>query len=105
MDLEASEDYSLEEDLVKHGFKWSPVKKYFGRLGGIRSNPWGLTVSLLDRDRHTTKDPLSFVLLVTITDPKGTDVYTDIVQQLRDRFAFRNLPLRDSVRVQLGLDT
>lgn len=81
--LEKKWDEKFESAQVKSGFKWSPIKTYFGRLKGIRSNPWKLKVEVLSRQKDEDINQ-KFYLVVTIEDrSKEHDIYTEIINQLR----------------------
>lgn len=95
-----------EADLIKHGLKWSPVKVYHERFSqGILGDSWKLSVEPLVRSGERISGPQRFALVITISDPTGTkDVYSDVVRQLRQRFAFSDLSLTQRVRSTLGLE-
>lgn len=72
-----------EEDLVKNGDKWSPVKVYqksFPR--GVNIENWRLRIKVLDRDGYEASGvQIPFTLLLTIRDiDKEQPVYNEMVQ-------------------------
>lgn len=101
---EASWPGKYEKSRIEHGYKWSPVKVYRRRLPkGITGDHWCLSITPLVRSGEKTLPPQDFALIVTIADPDGQDVYTDIVQQLQARFPINDLALKQQVRVALSL--
>lgn len=91
---------AYEEDLVKHGFKWCPVKSYrrhFKR--GVGSDHWRLVVGLLHR-HDEPPSPQRFALVVSIAGDDGDPVYDDMVAALRI-YATQDLQLRASVRQRI----
>lgn len=83
------EDYALigsgfESDLVKQGFKWSPIKAYRrDRVRGITGEFWRLDLSVQYRADHRPLTPAKAVLIVTISDPgKELPVYNEMVVQM-----------------------
>lgn len=91
-----------EEDLVKYGFKWAPVKSYrreFHR--GVDSTNWRLVLELLHR-HDQTPSPQRFALIVTILGEDGDRVYDDLVLALR-AYQTQDLALRAEVRERIQL--
>lgn len=73
-----------EEDLVKHGFKWSPVKVYRREMPrGITGETWRLDLSVHHRNGHVPNHPQRAALIITISDPlKRARVYDEMVIQM-----------------------
>lgn len=89
-----------EEDLVKFGFKWSPVKSYRRSFKiGVSSQHWRLRVELLHR-HDSPQTPQRFALVITVAGDEGQPVYDDLVVALRTR-ATTDLQLRSSVRQRI----
>lgn len=78
-------DERYEKERVENGFKWSPVKSYYRNLKkGIEGENWRLYIECLSRSDEIV--PLySFVLIVTIKDPNGSDIYSDTIRLLHER--------------------
>jgi hypothetical protein len=77
------ESHLYEEDLVKHGDKWSPVKVYQKRFPkGIDIENWRLRVKVLDRDGYEAEGvQIPFTILLTIRDiDKKEPVYNEMVK-------------------------
>ncbi|MDP2571582.1 S8 family peptidase [Vibrio penaeicida] len=71
-----------EEDLVKNGDKWSPVKVYQKRFPrGIDIENWRLRVKILGRDGYEAEGvQVPFTILLTIRDiDKEQPVYNEMV--------------------------
>jgi hypothetical protein len=74
----------LEADLVKHGFKWSPLKLYHRRMHrGPADKPWRLTLELLNRSQHVLAAPQEVFVVITVRDPAGVaNVYDEFTQEM-----------------------
>ncbi len=93
---------ATEEELVKYGFKWSPIKSYRRELPrGVESTHWRLVLDLLHRH---DEPPASqrFALIVTLSGEEGDSVYDDLVQALR-AYQTQDLALRTEVRERIQL--
>ncbi|MFN2363276.1 MAG: S8 family peptidase [Halarsenatibacteraceae bacterium] len=97
--LEKSWDEKYERARVENGFKWSPIKSYYRNIPrGIKDNKWKLRVDFLNRNEDKTEKQ-RFVLIITIVDSEGEDIYSDVINQLRlNGFEFKNLSLSQQVR-------
>lgn len=97
--LEKNWDSKYEKERIQNGFKWSPIKSYYRKIPrGIKNQDWKLRVDFLNRNENNTAKQ-RFVLVITIIDPEGADIYTDVVNQLRQNaFTFNNLKLKQQVR-------
>lgn len=102
--LEKKWDEKYEASRVENGFKWNPIKSYNRKLlKGIKANPWRLKVDCCARLGEVYSGQ-KFVLLITITDPNGNDIYTEVVQMLRERgYLFNNLKLQNQIRQSIGI--
>lgn len=98
--LETKWDERFEAARVEHGFKWSPIKSYYRKLkNGIQvADGWKLRVDLTARNGiHIPSQ--EFVLIVTIKDPNGNDIYSEISAGLRERgYITNNLETRYQIR-------
>lgn len=81
--IEKKWDEKNEKVQVENGFKWNPLKTYFGKLRGIKSDTWKLKVDVLSRNDEELENQ-KFYLIVTIEDYKQEhDIYSEIVNKLR----------------------
>jgi serine protease AprX len=73
-----------EEDLLKGGFKWSPLKLYYRRFQrGPVGGTWRLTLEVLNRSEFTLNEWQDIILLITIRDPGGkAEVYNELVREM-----------------------
>jgi serine protease AprX len=89
-----------EEDLVKFGFKWCPVKNYRRVLKrGVTADYWRLRVELLHR-HDESQQPQRFALVVTVLGDAGQPVYDDMVKGLRI-YSTQDLQLKAAIRQRL----
>ncbi|MDE8227186.1 S8 family peptidase [Erysipelothrix rhusiopathiae] len=98
--LECNWDEKFETSRVENGFKWSPIKSYYRKLkkGIKQKDGWKIRVNMNARN-NTFVANQEFVLIVTITDPDGNDIYTEIVNALREQgYATNNLETKQQVR-------
>lgn len=93
--------YGYEEDLVKDGLKWSPVKMYKRKISqGIADNPWKLRLDLQGRSNEALEEQ-DFALIISIKDPEGVkEVYNDVAAQIEQRFTYENLNV-NTIRTSL----
>jgi serine protease AprX len=69
-----------ERELVRNGFKWSPVKVYRRRLSRVTAETWRLTVSAEFRKEFRGERVVRPALVITISDPEGRlPVYDEVV--------------------------
>ena len=101
--LEKKWDKKYEASRVENGFKWNPIKSYSRSLKkGIKEMPWRLKVDCCARLGENYSGQ-KFVLLVTITDPNNHDIYSEVIQMLRERgFIYNNLKLQNQIRQSIG---
>ncbi len=91
---------AYEEELVKHGFKWCPVKSYRREFRkGVSADTWRLVVELLHRAGEAPS-PQPFALVVTVSGDDGQPVYDDMVTALRT-YATQDLALKATVRQRI----
>jgi len=98
--VEKNWDGKFEKAQVENGFKWSPVKSYYRKLSkGVRiGDGWKIRVDMNARNNLSVA-PQDFVLIVTIKDPNGNDIYTEVVNGLRENgYVTSNLETRYQVR-------
>lgn len=98
--LETRWDERFEAARVEHGFKWSPIKSYYRKLKkGIQiADGWKLRIDMTARNGMYVPSQ-EFVLIVTIKDPNGNDIYSEIATGLRERgYITNNLETRYQAR-------
>lgn len=98
--LETKWDERFEVARVEHGFKWSPIKSYYRKLKkGIKlADGWKLRIDMTARNGIYVPSQ-EFVLIVTIKDPNGNDIYSEIAIGLRERgYITNNLETRHQAR-------
>lgn len=94
-----------EEELIKNGYKWKPIKKYEGNFRGIKTDEWRIRVSMLLRDGISLDiAPLKFALIFTLSDPEGlTPVYDEVVIGLENENVITNpLKLRSEIQQRIN---
>jgi serine protease AprX len=99
--LESTWDQKFEKSQVENGFKWSPIKSYYRKISntGIKAEEgWKIRIDMTPRNGLSV--PVQeFVLIVTIKDPLDHDIYSEVVNGLRDRgYYTNNLETRQQVR-------
>lgn len=98
--LEAKWDEKFEAARVENGFKWSPVKSYYRKLSkGIKlADGWKIHIDMTARNGMYVPSQ-EFVLIITIKDPNGNDIYSEIATGLRERgYITNNLETRYQAR-------
>lgn len=98
--LEAKWDEKFEAARVENGFKWSPIKSYYRKLSkGIKiADGWKIRIDMTARNGMYIPSQ-EFVLIVTIKDPNGNDIYSEIATGLRERgYITNNLETRYQAR-------
>ncbi|MCK4796516.1 MAG: S8 family peptidase [Spirochaetes bacterium] len=94
----------FETELVEHGYKWKPIKKYEAIIKRIKAEDWRIRLRLLLRDGSDLGlKPIKFALVVTISDPEKTaPVYNEVVNGLRQRNVITNeIQLRSQIRQRI----
>jgi serine protease AprX len=102
--LEKKWDEKFEKAQVEHGFKWNPIKSYSRSINnGIALKPWRLMVDSVARLGENC-DGQEFVLFITISDPNHNDIYSEIIQALRERGYYHyDVKVHNKIRQTLGL--
>ncbi len=99
--LETTWDEKFEQSRVENGFKWSPIKSYYRKISdrGINAGEsWKIRIDMTPRNGLVVPAQ-EFVLIITIKDPKGHDIYSEVVNGLRERgYITNNLETRQQVR-------
>lgn len=98
--LESKWDEKFETARVEHGFKWSPIKSYYRKLSrGINlADGWKLRIDYTSRNRQNESSQ-EFVLIITIKDLNGNDIYSEITNGLRERgYITNNIETKYQVR-------
>ena len=98
--LEYTWDEKYEQARVENGFKWSPVKSYYRKIkNGIQiGDGWKIRLDMTTRNEATVPEQ-EFVLIITIKDSTGNDIYTEIVNELREKgYITNNLETRYQIR-------
>lgn len=90
-----------EQDLVEHGFKWSPVKVYRREIPkGVKGETWRLDLSVEHRSGHVSTTPQQAALIITVSDPlRKAPVYNEMVVQMNKLgWAASDLQIRPRLR-------
>lgn len=98
--LEAKWDEKFEAARVENGFKWSPIKSYYRKLRkGVKiGDGWKLRIDLTARSGMYVPSQ-EFVLIITIKDSNGNDIYSEIVNGLRERgYITNNIETKYQIR-------
>jgi hypothetical protein len=75
-----------ERELIRNGFKWSPVKVYRRRLNRVAVDTWRLTVAAEFRKDFMGSKSVKPALIITIADPGGQlPVYDEVVLAAQQR--------------------
>ena len=76
--LDCAWDEKYERERVESGFKWSPIKSYYRKLkrGIDVGEGWKIRIDMNQRN-ETSVPYQEFVLIVTIRDPDGNDIYSE----------------------------
>jgi serine protease AprX len=93
----------LEEQLVKEGQKWSPLKCYYRKFDrGPHKAKWRLHMELLNRLSVKCKEKQRVVLIVTVRDPAGQAfVYDAMVREMgRLKWAPQDLKIQSRARAR-----
>jgi hypothetical protein len=93
----------FERELIANGFKWSPVKVYRKNLQGIKYGPWRLVIDLTPRREEVKYEPQNFALVMSIIDPEGSDINSEMIAALQKKHIFEKLAIKTRSRVQIGL--
>ena len=96
-------NHRYEENLVKYGFKWSPVKAYRKSLVRISGEQWRLYVKMTDRKEFFSNEPQRIALVFTILDPERKQpVYDEIVRWMnRAGWITNDLRIKEKIQVRV----
>ncbi len=92
-----------ERSRITHGFKWNPIKSYYREIkNGISlADGWKIRIDAYERDYEQPRNH-EFVLLITIRGDKDKQVYTEVVNELREKgFITQNLQTKYQVQQQI----
>ena len=98
--LDCAWDEKYERERVESGFKWSPIKSYYRKLkrGIDVGEGWKIRIDMNQRNEISVPYQ-EFVLIVTIRDPDGNDIYSEVVNGLRERgYSTNNLETKQQLR-------
>ncbi|CAK7055197.1 S8 family peptidase [Tissierella sp.] len=98
--LENSWDEKFEKSRVENGFKWSPIKSYYRKISrGIQvGDGWKIRIDMNPRSGLVVL-PQEFVLIITIKDSEGHDIYSEVVNGLRALgYVTNNLETKQQIR-------
>ncbi len=98
--LDRTWDEQYERERVENGFKWSPIKSYYRKIknGVDTGDGWKIRIDLTERNEMSIIDQ-EFVLIVTIRDPDGNDIYSEVVNGLKERgYITNNLEVKQQLR-------
>ena len=98
--LDCAWDEKYERERVESGFKWSPIKSYYRKLkrGIDVGEGWKIRIDMNQRN-ETSVPCQEFVLIVTIRDPDGNDIYSEVINGLRERgYSTNNLETKQQLR-------
>ena len=94
-----------EQELLEHGFKWSPVKVYRRSISrGVTGDTWRLKITQVNRSQFQPTSYQNFALLVTIRDPKTEkQVYNELVNEMQNQgWAANDLEVRQEIRARFS---
>lgn len=91
-----------EENLIKYGFKWSPVKAYRKSLVRVSGDQWRLYVKMTDRKEFFSNEPQRIALVFTILDPeRRKPVYDEVVRWMnREGWITADLRIKEQIQVR-----
>lgn len=98
--LDCAWNDKFERARVENGFKWSPIKSYYKKIKrGINvGDGWKIRIDMTQRNEISVPYQ-EFVLIVTIRDPDGKDIYSEVVNGLRERgYSTNNLETKLQLR-------
>ena len=98
--LESTWDEKFEKARVENGFKWSPIKSYYRKISkGIQiGDGWKIRIDMNPRNEITVPAQ-EFVLIITIKGPKDVDIYSEVINGLRERgYVTNNLETKQQIR-------
>jgi hypothetical protein len=97
--LERVWDEKFEQSMVENGFKWNSIKSYYRKLSRVEFREgWKLRIDVTPRGREPIL-PQEFILVMTIRAPNNNDIYTEMINGLRDKgFITVNLETQQTIR-------
>lgn len=98
--LEANWSEKFEQAQVKGRLKWSPVKSYYRNIvNGIKiGSGWKIRINLRERNELYVPEQ-EFALIITLIGEENDQVYTDVVNELREKgFVTNNLEVKNQIR-------
>jgi hypothetical protein len=96
------DEHLYEAELIEQGFKWSPVKTYerLSERGIGNSSNWRLVVDALTRANEPyPPGGIPFSVILTITDPEGTQPVFDSMRQSLQSLGVQIADIRTAARV------
>ena len=93
--------YPTEQELVKHGYKWSPLKFYHRKfVRGPADKTWEQRLEMLVRAGFVLQAPVPVILIVTLRSIEpGLPVYDEMVREMaRLAWAASDLRVRSRER-------
>ena len=92
-----------EEELIKNGLKWSPLKLYYRSFQrGPANEAWRLTLEMLNRAEIPEDEIQDVVLIITIraANPSAR-IYDEVVRDMaRLNWGAHDLQIRSRARIQ-----
>lgn len=98
--LEKKWDDKYEKNQVENGFKWSPIKTYYRNIktGINEADGWKLRIDFTPRQDLDIVE-YEFLLILTIKATIGKDIYTDVINGLRNNsFITEDLRVANEIR-------
>lgn len=94
---------AYEKDLVKYGFKWSPVKVYRRNISKMQHrHSWSLAIKMTHRAGFYDVDRQPIALVITVSDPsKSASVYNEMVREM-NRLGWGALDLQITHRLRVS---
>ena len=94
---------AYEKNLVRYGYKWSPLKLYYRKFSrGPSSKLWRLRLDMLTRSEFSFDEEQQVVLIITFRAlATGANVYNDLVTEMtRLGWTVQDLRIRSRLRLQ-----
>ena len=93
-----------EPELVKNGYKWSPLKLYYRKFSrGPVGHPWRLSLELISRAETPLAGPQDVLIIITLRakNPQAP-VYNELVRDMnRLNWGAQDLALRSQTRMRV----
>lgn len=91
---------ALDDDILKNGFRWSPLKLYYRRFGRGAQLPWRLRIEAVNRAEYDDRSDIDVVLLLTIRSlSDGDQIYDEWIAQMNQlAWNIEDLPVRSRIR-------